>query len=66
MAMKRLPQEERRAGDPADLAALVERVLTEDRVRPAYRIHTNPRAAALEALPERAVDRLLLAALRRA
>ncbi len=66
LAMRRLPQEERRAGDPADLAALVERVLTAPRVRPAYRIHTNPRAAALQALPTRVVDRLLLTAFRRA
>jgi NAD(P)-dependent dehydrogenase (short-subunit alcohol dehydrogenase family) len=65
MAMKRIPQEERRAGDPADLAVLIERVLTTKRVRPAYRIHTNPRAAALDLLPERVVDRLLLAAFRR-
>lgn len=65
MAMKRLPQEERRAGDPADLAALIERVLTEQRVRPAYRIHTNPRAAAMELLPARVLDRLLLVALKR-
>ncbi|MDQ1705171.1 MAG: hypothetical protein QOF18_1537 [Frankiaceae bacterium] len=66
LAQKRVPQEERRAGDPADLAALIERVLAERRPRPAYRIHTNPQAAALSALPARVVDRLLLAAFRRA
>jgi NAD(P)-dependent dehydrogenase (short-subunit alcohol dehydrogenase family) len=58
MAKKRVPQEERRAGDPADLAALVERVLTVRRPRPAYRIHTNPQSAAINALPGRVVDRL--------
>src|SRR4051812_3862195 len=66
LARKRIPQEERRAGDPADLAALIERVLTTDRPRPAYRIHTNPQAAALAKLPARVVDRLLLTAFRRA
>jgi NAD(P)-dependent dehydrogenase (short-subunit alcohol dehydrogenase family) len=66
LARKRVPQEERRAGDPADLAALIERVLTAPRVRPAYRIHTNPRAAALDKVPQRMVDRLLTAAFRRA
>jgi NAD(P)-dependent dehydrogenase (short-subunit alcohol dehydrogenase family) len=65
LARKRIPQEERRAGDPADLAALIERVLTTDRPRPAYRIHTNPQAAALAKLPTRVVDRLLLTAFRR-
>lgn len=64
-ARKRVPQEERRAGDPADLAALVERVLTAHRPRPAYRINTNPQAAALDLLPTRVLDRLLLTALRR-
>lgn len=66
LAQKRIPQEERRAGNPDDLAALVEKVLTVRRPRPAYRIHTNPQAAALNALPTRAIDRLLLAAFRRA
>jgi len=66
LARKRIPQEERRAGDPADLAALIERVLTTARPRPAYRIHTNPQAAALAKLPARVVDRLLLTAFRRA
>ncbi len=66
LAQKRIPQEERRAGDPADLAALIERVLTVRRPRPAYRIHTNPQAAALDRLPARVVDRLLAAAFRRA
>lgn len=66
LAQKRIPQEERRAGDPADLAALIERVLTTKSPRPAYRIHTNPQAAAMNALPTRVVDRLLLAAFRRA
>lgn len=65
-ARKRIPQEERRAGDPADLAALVERVLTAERPRASYRINTNPRAAALSALPTRVLDRLLQAALERA
>ena len=65
-ARKRIPQEERRAGDPDDLAALVERVLTTARPKPAYRINTNPRSAALDALPVRFVDRLLREALRRA
>lgn len=65
-ARKRIPQEERRAGDPEDLAALVERVLTTARPKPAYRINTNPRSAALDALPVRLVDRLLREALRRA
>ena len=65
-ARKRIPQEERRAGDPDDLAALVERVLTTPRPRPAYRINTNPQSAALAALPTRVLDRLLSAALRRA
>ena len=65
-ARKRIPQEERRAGDPADLAALVERVLTTPKPRPAYRINTNPQSAALAALPTRVLDRLLGAALRRA
>jgi NAD(P)-dependent dehydrogenase (short-subunit alcohol dehydrogenase family) len=64
-ARKRIPQEERRAGDPADLAALVARVLTTDRVRPAYRIHTNRQSALLDRLPARVVDRILLAAFRR-
>jgi len=66
LAQKRIPQEERRAGDPADLAALVERVLDASRPKPAYRIHTNPQAAALDRLPTRVVDRLLLTAFRRA
>jgi len=65
-ARKRIPQEERRAGDPDDLAALVERVLTTARPKPAYRINTNPRSAALDRLPTRVVDRLLREALRRA
>jgi NAD(P)-dependent dehydrogenase (short-subunit alcohol dehydrogenase family) len=64
-ARKRIPQEERRAGDPEDLAALVERVLVTRRPRPAYRINTNPQSAALAMLPPRVLDRLLLAALRR-
>ena len=64
-ARKRIPQEERRAGDPDDLAALIERVLTTARPRPAYRIHTNPQSALLAALPTRVLDRLLGAALRR-
>lgn len=66
LARKRIPQEERRAGDPADLAALIEMVLTTRRPRPAYRIHTNPQAAMLNALPTRMIDRVLLAAFRRA
>lgn len=66
LAQKRIPQEERRAGDPADLAALIEKVLTAQRPRAAYRIHTNPQAAMLNALPTRVVDRLLLTAFRRA
>jgi len=66
LAQKRILQEERRAGDPEDLAALIEKVLTVRRPRPAYRIHTNPQAAALNALPTRMVDRLLLTAFRRA
>ena len=65
-ARKRIPQEERRAGDPADLAALIERIVTAPRVRPAYRIHTNPQSAALDVLPTRLVDRLLLVAFKRA
>ena len=65
-ARKRIPQEERRAGDPDDLAALVERVLTTPRPRPSYRINTNPRSAALDRLPTAVLDRLLAAALRRA
>jgi len=64
-ARRRIPQEERRAGDPADLAALVDRVLTARRVRPAYRINTNPRSAALSRLPDRVVDAMLAAALGR-
>jgi NAD(P)-dependent dehydrogenase (short-subunit alcohol dehydrogenase family) len=66
LAQKRIPQEERRAGNPDDLAALIDKVLTVRRPRPAYRIHTNPQAAALNALPTRVVDRLLLTAFRRA
>jgi NAD(P)-dependent dehydrogenase (short-subunit alcohol dehydrogenase family) len=66
LAQKRIPQEERRAGDPDDLAALIDKVLTVRRPRPSYRIHTNPQAAALNALPTRVVDRLLLTAFRRA
>ena len=66
LAQKRIPQEERRAGNPDDLAALIEKVLTVRRPRPAYRIHTNPQAAALNALPTRVIDRLLLTAFRRA
>jgi NAD(P)-dependent dehydrogenase (short-subunit alcohol dehydrogenase family) len=66
LAQKRIPQEERRAGNPEDLATLIERVLDARRPRPAYRIHTNPQAAALNALPARVVDRLLLTAFRRA
>jgi NAD(P)-dependent dehydrogenase (short-subunit alcohol dehydrogenase family) len=65
-ARKRVPQEEKRAGDPADLAALVERVLNADRPKAAYRINTNPRAAALSRLPTPVLDRLLNAALKRA
>jgi NAD(P)-dependent dehydrogenase (short-subunit alcohol dehydrogenase family) len=65
-ARRRIPQEEKRAGDPADLAALVERVLTARRPRTSYRINTNPQAAALSALPTRVLDRLLHAALKRA
>jgi NAD(P)-dependent dehydrogenase (short-subunit alcohol dehydrogenase family) len=64
-ARKRIPQEQRRAGDPAQLAELVERALTTRRPRPAYRINTNPQAAALSALPTRVVDRLLQVAFRR-
>ena len=66
LASKRIPQEERRAGDPADLAKLIERVLDTSRPRPAYRIHTNPQAAALDRLPVAVVDRILAAAFRRA
>ena len=66
LAKRRIPQEERRAGNPDDLAALIEKVLTVRRPRPAYRIHTNPQSAALNALPTRVVDRLLLTAFRRA
>jgi NAD(P)-dependent dehydrogenase (short-subunit alcohol dehydrogenase family) len=66
LAQKRIPQEERRAGNPDDLAALIEKVLTVRRPRPAYRIHTNPQAAVLNALPTRVIDRLLLTAFRRA
>lgn len=66
LAKKRIPQEERRAGNPDDLAALIEKVLTVRRPRPAYRIHTNPQAAALNALPTRVIDRLLLTAFKRA
>lgn len=66
LAQKRIPQEERRAGNPDDLAALIEKVLTVRQPRPAYRIHTNPQAAALNALPTRVVDRLLLTVFRRA
>jgi NAD(P)-dependent dehydrogenase (short-subunit alcohol dehydrogenase family) len=65
-ARKRIPQEERRAGDPDDLAALIERVVTASRPRSAYRINTNPQAAALSALPTGVLDRLLHAALKRA
>lgn len=65
LAQKRIPQEQRRAGDPDDLAALIDKVLSARRPRPAYRIHTNPQAAALNALPTRVVDRLLLTAFRR-
>ena len=65
-ARKRVPQEEKRAGDPADLAALVERVLDAGRPRAAYRINTNPRAAALSRIPTPVLDRLLNAALKRA
>ena len=64
-ARKRVPQEERRAGDPADLAALVERVLEAKRPKAAYRINTNPRSAALSRLPAPVLDRLLHAALKR-
>lgn len=66
LAKKRIPQEERRAGNPDDLAALIEKVLTVRRPKPTYRIHTNPQAAALSALPTRVVDRLLLTAFKRA
>lgn len=66
LAQKRIPQEERRAGDPDDLAALIEKVLTVRHPRPAYRIHTNPQAALLSAMPTRVIDRLLLTAFRRA
>jgi NAD(P)-dependent dehydrogenase (short-subunit alcohol dehydrogenase family) len=66
LAQKRIPQEERRAGNPDDLAALIDKVLTVRRPKPAYRIHTNPQAAALNALPTRVIDRLLLTAFRRA
>ena len=65
-ARKRVPQEERRAGDPADLAALVERVLGAKRPKASYRINTNPQAAALSRLPTPVLDRLLQAALKRA
>jgi NAD(P)-dependent dehydrogenase (short-subunit alcohol dehydrogenase family) len=65
-ARKRIPQEERRAGRPEDLAALVERVLTIARPKASYRINTNPQSALLAALPDRVLDRLLLTALRRA
>jgi NAD(P)-dependent dehydrogenase (short-subunit alcohol dehydrogenase family) len=65
-ARKRIPQEERRAGDPDDLAAPVERVLTAPRPRPSYRINTNPRSSALDRLPTRVLDRVLASALRRA
>jgi NAD(P)-dependent dehydrogenase (short-subunit alcohol dehydrogenase family) len=66
LAKRRVPQEERRAGDPADLAALVEKVLTVRRPRTAYRIHTNPQSAALNALPARVIDRLLREGFKRA
>jgi NAD(P)-dependent dehydrogenase (short-subunit alcohol dehydrogenase family) len=65
-ARKRVPQEERRAGDPADLAALVERVLETKRPKASYRINTNPRSAALSALPAPVLDKLLQAGLERA
>jgi NAD(P)-dependent dehydrogenase (short-subunit alcohol dehydrogenase family) len=66
LAKRRVPQEERRAGDPADLAALVEKVLTARRPRTAYRIHTNPQSAAINALPARVIDRLLREGFKRA
>lgn len=66
LAKRRVPQEERRAGDPADLAALVEKVLTVRRPRTAYRIHTNPQSAAISALPTRVIDRLLREGFKRA
>lgn len=62
----RLPKEQARAGDPADLAALVERALTAPRWRPAYCINSNPQTSLLSRLPTRVVDRVLLTALRRA
>jgi NAD(P)-dependent dehydrogenase (short-subunit alcohol dehydrogenase family) len=66
LAKRRVPQEERRAGDPADLAALIERVLTARHPRLAYRIHTNPQSAAISALPARVIDRLLREGFKRA
>jgi NAD(P)-dependent dehydrogenase (short-subunit alcohol dehydrogenase family) len=65
-ARKRVPQGEKRAGDPADLAALVERVLQTGHPRASYRINTNPRSAALSRLPTPVLDKLLHAALKRA
>jgi NAD(P)-dependent dehydrogenase (short-subunit alcohol dehydrogenase family) len=63
--MARIPKEQARAADPAELAVLIERVLTEQRVRPAYRIHTNPQTGALSLLPARVVDRVLKTGLQR-
>lgn len=60
-----LPREERRAKDPAELASLIERALTERRWRAAYSINANPASSMLTRLPSRVVDRLLLLALRR-
>jgi hypothetical protein len=62
-AIDRIPAEQARAGDPADLAALIERVLAARRPRAAYRIHTNPQTALLNLLPSRLLDRLLYATL---
>ena len=61
----RAAKEGRRAHDPAVLAAVVHDALTTDRPRARYSVHPDRTRSALELLPDRLADRLVVAALRR-
>lgn len=57
--------EARRASDPQVLAEAVHHALTTDRPRPAWSVRPDRLRSALERLPTRVVDRLLVTVLRR-
>jgi NAD(P)-dependent dehydrogenase (short-subunit alcohol dehydrogenase family) len=61
---RRMPKEEAKAHDPAELAEVVAHVLTVDRPKPAYLVHPDRARMLLERLPTRVSDRLLTVAAR--